>query len=370
MSDVVATTQPGAVAEETGKVLSTDPRFDSFFADTPFEEPARRDDAAQNANAAARAQVEADDNADGSQAAQNAQNQAQDANAQQQQAKEGQQDDTPTYQSLNDLLAAHKIDPESVMGLHVTAKIDGQDRQVPLSDVLKSYQLEGHVNNKSIELSNQRTAFEQERQAVRTLAQQQLQQNQALGNVAMQMLNHDYQRIDWNGLRANDPAQYAALQADFQQRQGMIQNYVAQVQQQAQHEEQQRMQALQQALPQENARMLDARPEWRDPKAFSAARDQMKTYARSIGFQDAELNQINDHRYMLILDDAARYRALQASNPEVLRKVRQAPPMAAPGSRQNVSPQDAQRKSVVERLNRNPRDADAQAAAFEFFANQ
>ncbi|WP_321951886.1 hypothetical protein [Paraburkholderia bannensis] len=349
MSDVAAATTPNVGA------VTTEDAFQSFY-DNGGMDDRPEDQSAQGGAAAPQGQDAAQESAQTSQQADP--------------AAQAQDDNTPTYASLNELLTAHKIDPQSVMGLHVTAKIDGQEKAVPLSEVLASFQLQGHVNNKSIELSNQRTAFEQERQAVRTLAQQQLQQNQALGNLAQQMLNHDFQRIDWNGLRANNPAEFAALQAEFQQRQQGIQQYMGQLQQQAHHEEQQRQQALQQSVAAENERLMNLRPEWRDQAAFTKDRQQMTQYARSLGFQDAELGQIFDHRYMLILHDAARYQALQAATPQALKQVRQAPQMVAPGSRTDVSPREAQRKSVVERLNRNPRDQDAQAAAFEFFANQ
>jgi hypothetical protein len=265
------------------------------------------------------------------------------------------------------MLTALKVDPESVRALPVTVKIDGIEKAVPLAEVIKSFQLEGHVNNKSIELSNQKVAFEQEQLAVRQLAQQQIQQNQQLGNLAMQMLNHDYQKVDWNSLRANNPAEFAAMQQEFQQRQAGIQQYLGQIQQQTALEAQQQQHNLQQQLAAENERLMGARPEWRDQKAFSKDREQMSQYARSVGFKDAELGQIFDHRYMLILHDAARYQALQAAAPQALKQVRQAPPMAAPGSRTESNPGEARRQQAIERFNRNPHDIDAQAAMFEQF---
>ncbi|CAE6712889.1 hypothetical protein R75461_01141 [Paraburkholderia nemoris] len=352
MSDVAAaTTQEGAA------LPSSAPQFDSFFASHSIaDEPPPRELGTEASQTAQQTEQEAAGD-DASKFA--AQEKGQEA--------EGQQE-APAYASLNELLSAHKIDPESVMGLHVTTKVDGVEKAVPLAEVLKSYQLEGHVNNKSIELSNQRTAFEQEREAVRTLARQQLQHNQGLGNLAMQMLNADFQKVDWNSLRVQNPAEFAALQAEFQNRQGQIQGYMNQLQQQTAFEAQQQQQTLQQNLAQEREKLYNAIPDWRDPAAFEKDRGQISQYARNLGFQDAELNQIFDHRFMRVLHDATRYQALQAANPEVLKRVRQAPPMAAPGSRTDVNPTEAKRRAVVERLNRNPRDEDAQAAAFDFFA--
>jgi len=186
----------------------------------------------------------------------------------------------------------------------------------------------------------------------------------------MQMLTHEYQTIDWNALRAQNPAEFAALQAEFGQRQGQIQNYLQAVNQAAQQEAQQQQQAMQQAVAGERERLFTAVPEWRNEETFSKDREAMSQYARSLGFKDAELSQIFDHRYMRVLHDAARYQALQASKPQALKQVRQAPPMAKPGSRVDSNPSAAKRQQVMDRLSRNPRDQDAQAAAFDFFANQ
>lgn len=343
MSDVAATTPTleGAAGQEAA--------FQGFWdaaeqAERPREEEAPQQDAAQQAQP----EEQGTEKPEASQEA----------------------EETPAYASLSEMLAAHKIDPESVMGLHVTTKIDGVETQVPLADVLKSYQLEGHINNKSIELSNQRTQFEQERQAARNLFQQQIQQNTALGNLAMQQLTHDYQRIDWNGLRANNPAEFAALNAEFQQRQGQIQQYLQAVNQAAADDSARQQQELQNAIGGEREKLYGAIPEWRNEETFTKDREAMSKYARSLGFQDAELSQIFDHRYMRVLHDAARFQALQAAKPEALKQVRQAPPMAKPGSRVDVNPNAAKRQQALERFNRNPRDQDAQAAAFELFANQ
>ena len=361
MDGMQATTQTGAAS---GLMNSDESSFQSLYDQGAFDPNGVPPKESEGASPRIGDEPRTD-------ASQTAQAGAQDAaNGEQTQTDaEGQQaaqttEEAPAYQSLDELLTALKVDPNSAMKLHVTTKIDGVETKVPLEQVLKSYQLEGHVNNKSIELSNQRQQFEQERQAFRSAFQQQFQHNQSLGNLAMQMLNHDYQKVDWNGLRQSNPAEYAALQAEFQQRQQGIQGYLGQMQQQAALAEQGRQQALQQSLAAENDRLMNARPEWRDSKSFSKDREQMTQYARNLGFNEAELSQIFDHRYMLILHDAARYQALQANAPQVLKQVRQAPAVAKPGSRTDVNPQEARRQQAVERFNRNPRDVDAQAALF------
>lgn len=281
-------------------------------------------------------------------------------------APEAEQEES--YSSFDDLIKAKGIDPESVRALPVTVKIDGVEKQVPLAEVLKSYQLEGHVNNKSIELSNAQKQFQAEQEAARGLIAQQLNQNKALGDLAQQQLNYEFQQVDWNALRQSDPARYAALYTDFQARQAQIQGYLGQLQQQQSAAEQSR-QAEQAKLQQaEQALMLEKHPEWKDRAVFSTAQKSMIEYAKSLGYTDAELSQVVDHRIMSVLHDAASFRALQAAKPETLKRVREAPRVAQPGTRQNTDPKQANRVAAIERFNANPRDVSAQEALFSILA--
>jgi hypothetical protein len=269
------------------------------------------------------------------------------------------------YTSLEEFLTENKLDPAQFNELPVTVKIDGETRSVPLKDVIKSFQLEGHVNNKSMELSNAKRAFEAEQQQVRDVLKQQIDRNEALGGLAVQQLQAEFQRIDWNGLRTQDPGQYAALMADFQQRNQQIQGFVQQVQQQKAQEAQVQQQQLNARIPQEKERVLEARPEWRDPAVYRKDHEQIVAYAKNSGFTDAELNSLYDSRYLLTLHDAARYRALQAAKPAATKLVREAPKMAKPGTRTNRDPKQVASQQALERFQRNPKDIDSQAAYFE-----
>src|ERR1700758_273311 len=62
--------------------------------------------------------------------------------------------DEKTYSSLEAFAKEAGVEFESLQGLGVPVKIDGETKVVPLRDVIKSFQLEGHVNNKSIEYSD------------------------------------------------------------------------------------------------------------------------------------------------------------------------------------------------------------------------
>jgi hypothetical protein len=285
--------------------------------------------------------------------------------AQEAQTPEAEAEQEPEWSSLDEYLAHAKLDPQAFQSLPVTVKIDGESRQVPLADVIKSYQLEGHVNNKSIELSNAQKQFETERETAVQLYRQQLGQAQTLGQLAQQQLMGEFNQVNWTQLRQTDPVQWTALQLEFQNRSAAINQHLNEVAaaQQAQAQQLQQQQAA--LLPKERDKMLERVPEWRDPAKFDADRKSMSSYAKQLGFSDAELASVFDHRQMQVLHDAAQFRALQAANPETLKRVRAAPQMARPGTRTNRNPQTVAKQQALERFAKNPRDQDAQAAAFE-----
>lgn len=274
-------------------------------------------------------------------------------------------DEGPEYASLEEYLTQAKLDPQAFQALPVTVKIDGETRQVPLSDVIKSFQLEGHVQNKSQELAQQQRVFEQERDAAINLYRQQLTNAQNLGQLAQAQLMGEFNQINWTQLRQTDPVQWTVLQQDFNNRSAAINQHLREVAaaSEAQSQELQKQQAA--LLPKEREKMLEARPEWRDPAKFESDRKVMTSYAKQLGFNDAELNALADHRYMQVLHDAAQFRALQASNPETLKRVRAAPQMARPGTRIQRDPKAVAKQQAMERFNKDPRNIDAQTAFFE-----
>ncbi len=277
--------------------------------------------------------------------------------------------ETPEYTDLSDYLTKSQIDPESFYKIPATVKIDGQTKQVPLADLFKSYQQEADYTRKTQALAEQRRAWEAQEAQNKQAYAQQLQGAQQLLTIAQQQVLHEYQGVDWNRLYAEDPARFAAENQRFQMRVGQVQQYMTQAQ-----NEQQRLAAEQQqefaskTIPAERERLLEARPEWRDEKQFQAARTQMMDSARKLGFSDAELSQVYDHRYMLALDLASRYLALQAKAPEAVNRVRTAPIAAQPGARIQRDPKAVQQAQLKEALRKNPRDQDLQARLFGMLA--
>jgi hypothetical protein len=265
------------------------------------------------------------------------------------------------YASLNEYLEKTGLEAASFYELPVSVKVDGQESQVKLADLLKGHQQEADYTRKTQALAEQRKAWEQQETQAKQAVTQHLERAQALGNLAHQQLLAEFQAVDWNGLRAQRPDEWAAKNLEFNQRAQAIQQHLAQV-------DGQRQQLLAQQLPQERERLLNAIPEWRDPTVATAGKTAIAKYASSRGLTDAELGSLYDHRFMLVLHDASRAAALQAELTELkakvagkVQQVRAAPVAPAPGTRTTRDPKVAQLQSARESFKKARSDPDAQA---------
>lgn len=287
-----------------------------------------------------------------------------DQNAQQQTQDEGQD-----FESLDAYLTDQKLDRDSFYSLPVTVKVDGHDQAVPLAEVVKGYQLASASYNRMNELSRDRQTFTTEQQQVRGALGVRIQQIEAILNAAQNQLMGDYNSVtqeQWAKLRTENPGDYAAAVTEFNARQQALKNIFQQVQQAKTQETQAATQSRQQVLQREQQLLLNARPEWRDPVKGREAREGLLQAGRQLGFSDAELGGITDHRQLLALDLVARALKNQASRPGVLKRVRAAPKMAPGGTRQVRDPKRAAITNAATAWARSGfRDDDAAAALFE-----
>ena len=106
--------------------------------------------------------------------------------------------------------------------LLVKTKIDGEEGQAKFADILKSYQLEGHLNKQSTELAETKKALQSKLAEADSKLAEKVQQLEDLSQIAYNELLSDYNNVNWNELRADDPGEYAARMADFQNRQSQI----------------------------------------------------------------------------------------------------------------------------------------------------
>jgi hypothetical protein len=253
------------------------------------------------------------------------------------------------------------VELSELLGLKVKLKVDGEEKDATLQDLIKINQLEGHVNRKSIELSEKQKAFESEQATLRNEWQQKIQMAGSVIDNQEQQLAQQYRSIDWNGLYQADPAQYSALQLRFQQAHGELQQ---QKQALTQHYQQNIAQMRNTLRPKAIETIRSQNPDLADDVSYGNALAEIKGYLKSIGADDKNFDAVEmDPVVFKVARDAARYQQIASKKPDISAKLKAAPTMQKPSPKETLGTQAARLKGLRERAFKG--DSDAQAAFLE-----
>lgn len=245
--------------------------------------------------------------------------------------------------TLQDLAEHLQIDVADLYNIRLPVTGPDGRQEVSLGEWKDGYQEVAKVKRLESEVAQQRAQFEQERAQVQELLYRQSVEAQALIESAENALLQDFQRVDWNTLRAHNPAEWAAKQTEFQQRQQQVQSAKAdaarrymELQQRQQEETQGRMQEL---LTRESQLLTERIPEWRDETKATAEKSKLREYLAQSGFAPDEISSIADSRAIAITRKAWLFDQMQAkAGVQKSKVIKIGKKVLKPGSRESVTP--------------------------------
>jgi len=254
-----------------------------------------------------------------------------------------------SYSSVTELAEALDMTPEDFLAqIKIPVKVDGKEQMVSLSEARDGFQMQSAFTKKSMELAEQRKAFEAERSAKVQEWDQAIKQSQALTQAMESTLVADYQKVNWDDLRLTDPAEYAAKRQEFAERVQSIEwmkqqaGQVSAQQQEVQTQEQQAQ--LQTHLAREADALQSAIPEWTSPDKAKAEKAQLRDYLLSSGYNEQEIAQLYDHRAVVALRKAMLYDQGRKETDVAKKKVATLPKLVKKGAKPNPK-EDQRRKS-------------------------
>lgn len=210
-------------------------------------------------------------------------------------------------------LPADALEYDTEGNVVFNAIIDGEKQQVKMQDLVKSYQLEGHVTKKSMKLESDRREFETTRDgAYNHLTQKITVANNLIGAVEQQLMS-ELKGIDWDTLRATDPAEWAATRQYYTERVQQIEQLKAQTGS-TQNEltaEQQKAQSqkYEQFMQGEVQKMIQDNPSWTDQSVMAKEVGEVgKFLAEKYGFTPDEIANHMDARMMRMVRDAMKFK--------------------------------------------------------------
>ena len=262
----------------------------------------------------------------------------------------------------DDLLA----DPAG--GVKLKTKVDGETAEVSLAELRKGYQLQKHFTRQQEQFLAEQRQWEQARQQ----QEQQLQQQAALATEVLrqeeQTLTQQY-TLDWDALRKDDPAEYAAMVAEYNQKLAVLrqrqQSVIGTLRERQEQQEREQAQADQALLQREQALLYEAMG-WKDAKEAQTHAQKLIDYFKGpLGLTEQQIGRIRDHRLFVAVDKAAKYDELMQRVALSKKRVAEAPVM--PAEKSTAAPRAASPRRVVdESLARLRKDHSVDSAADVF----
>jgi len=209
-------------------------------------------------------------------------------------------------------------------------KAAGEEREVTLDELIKSYQLGTDYTKKSQAVAEERKAVEAERQAVQEAKALRDQYAQRL-EIIESMLNQPQEAEDLDYLKETDPIGYAVKVAEMSQKEKQLAQVRAERERISQQQEYDRQQQMRQTIAAESEKLVSAIPEYADPEKGETIRKEIRTFGKQMGFSDEELANVFDSRAVLTLYKAMQYDKLQSAKPGITKKVAEAPKAIKPG---------------------------------------
>ena len=194
----------------------------------------------------------------------------------------------------------------------VNVKVDGKVSTIPLPDLIAGYQSNKSNTNKSKAIAEERKQLDTVKQQVIQEYSKKIQDAESLTKYLEESAIKDFQGIDWNSLRYQNPAEYAALVADYNLRTeeiGKIKGAIDTVKnEEGSKMNQEVQQRTQQFVQEQVAKVIDNNPQWADKKALKKGLEEIQTFIdERYGFSKEEFAAIQDARIIEVLKDAQKY---------------------------------------------------------------
>jgi len=236
-------------------------------------------------------------------------------------------------------------------------KVNGQEFDVTLDELRNGYSRDADYRQKTEELSNQRKQFQSESEKQRQDYSQKLTELNQMMSIAQQQLNEEANQVDLEKLYEDDPSEAMRIERRMKKKQEKLD----QAMQQSQAEQKQQFESF---LQDQQTKLVAKMPEFSDPQKASQLKASMKNTLTNYGFNNQEIAQVYDHRIVMLVNDAMKYRNMQSSKPGLAKKISKPGRVLSSGVKQNQS--DVSLKAKREKLSRLKKSGSVKDAASIF----
>jgi len=267
---------------------------------------------------------------------------------------ESDDDDNEEYDESDEL--DDQVEPATY-----TVKVNGENVNVTLNDLTKSYSGQQYIQKGMKDAAEQRKAAEE---AYNGLNQQRQQLNQLMQQIGQQGAISQPTPPSKDLLNA-DPLGYIEADANYREQMGAYQAQQQQIGQQHQAAQQAQGQAHQAHLQEQMSELQQAIPDFSDAKKAPKMKEKLVKQGMVEGYTAEEIGGISDHRAMKVLHKAMLYDQMMKGGGDVQAKLKKARPLMKSGTKKQPTSAAKKHSKQMSQLKKTGSVSDAAALLFE-----
>jgi len=251
---------------------------------------------------------------------------------------ESQQEEEEAVDTLNNLAEELGVDVGDLYALNLKMP---NGEPVQLGQLKDFYESNQDIEAQRQAVKNREAELQAESDKLREIPRVSNELVQAQARVMA--IQTQWENTDWNTLRQQNPAEYAALQADYRNQFDMAKSNLATANDTVETHKSE-------ARRHQQDRLFEAMPELKDDKVREQAAEQAMAFASKYGFSRNDVANIDDHRLMKLLIEASRVN--KAVDTVKDKKVDATPQVLRPNAVRRTEPA---RKAALKRLTEKAR---------------
>jgi len=245
-----------------------------------------------------------------------------------------------------------------------TVKVAGQELKVTLDELKKGYSRDADYRRKTEELSFEKKQFQSETEQQRQDYSKRITELNQILAFTQQQLNSEINNVDLNKLYEEDPVEATKVERQIRLKKEKMMDAANKLQQ-----EQQRQLS---SYVQEQQRILaEKMPEFNDAQKASTTKNNLRNFLNSYGFKDTEIGQIYDHRIVMLVNDALKYRNVKNVKPVSAAQASKPGKFLSSGVKKDSNDMNFQRrKEKLGRLKKTGNVKDAASIFYDIITNK
>ena len=245
-----------------------------------------------------------------------------------------------------------------------TVKVAGQEFNVTLDELRNGYSRDADYRRKTEDLAYDKKQFQTESEKQRQDYSTKLSELNQMMSVAQQQLNAEINSADLEKLYEEDPTEAARIEHRLKKKQEKLN----QAMQKTQSEQKKQFDGF---LQDQQRKLVQKMPEFSNPDKASQLKSSMKNTLNSYGFNDQEIAQVYDHRIVMLVNDAMKFRSMQKAKPNMAKKISKPGKVFSSGVKQTKADINLKaRKDKLSRLRKSGSTKDAASIFLDMINNK